>query len=155
MTGPDLGDDPVVAWSVDGARFEMQVYGDTAAFFHPDGQVIKMTSKEWTLLARAVGLLIGQHEAPTPSSATTPSSKLKAGKGGLRWTEDDDANLLQRWEAGDTVDDLIAQFQRSAGGITSRLVRLRVAQNRDDILAESRRRRRARLAEEQKDGERG
>jgi hypothetical protein len=33
-----MGDEPAVAWSVNGERFEMQVHGDTAVFFHPDGQ---------------------------------------------------------------------------------------------------------------------
>ena len=148
MVEPDLGDEPAVAWSINGARFEMQVYGDTAAFFHPDGQMIEMSSREWTLLTRAVGLLLGQHEAHDASPPAKRSTKPRAGRSGLRWTEDDDANLLRRWEAGDTVGELMAHFGRNEGGITSRLVRLRVAQSRDDILTEGRRRHRAKRAAE-------
>jgi hypothetical protein len=147
MTEPDLGDDPAVAWSINGARYEMQVHGDTAAFFHPDGQFVEMTKREWIILARAVGLLMGEHEPPNSSPSSDRSNKAKAARGGLRWTEDDDANLLHYWEAGETVDDLIARFDRSEGGVTSRLVRLRVAANREDILTESRRRRRAKAEE--------
>lgn len=153
MSCADLGDEPAVAWSIDGARFEMQVYKDTAAFFHPDGQVIEMSSREWTLLARAIGLLMGQHQPPDAASVSKSSTKPKAGKSGRRWTEQDDANLLDRWAKGDTVNDLMTLFDRNEGGVTSRLVRLRVAQNRDEILAESRKRRQGRLSEEQKRGE--
>lgn len=151
MTAPDIGDEPAVAWSVNGERFEMQVHGDTAVFFHPDGQVIEMGAREWTVLARAIVLLMGPHEPPAPATATKQFTKPKAGKSGQRWTEDDDVNLLDRWKKGDTVDDLMVRFDRQEGGITSRLVRLRVAPNREDVLTESRRRR-ARLADEQKTG---
>lgn len=147
MGAADLGDEPAVAWSVGDARFEMQVHGDTATFFHPDGHTVEMSAREWTILARAVGLLMGEHKSADASSAPRRSNKAKAPKGGLRWTEDDDANLLHYWEAGETVDDLIARFDRSEGGVTSRLVRLRVAANREDVLTESRRRRRAKVAE--------
>ena len=58
-----------------------------------------------------------------------------------RWTEGDDADLLQRWSNGATLSELMTRFDRNEGGITSRLVKLKAAPTREDIRVENERRR--------------
>jgi hypothetical protein len=40
------------------------------------------------------------------------------------WTEADEALLLERWDAGATLDELAEALQRGPGGVRSRLVKL-------------------------------
>ena len=48
----------------------------------------------------------------------------RPGKAGKPWSEVEDEQLLKAFDAGATVHDLASIHERSAGGITSRLVRL-------------------------------
>jgi len=48
----------------------------------------------------------------------------RPGKAGKPWSEAEDEQLLKAFDAGATVHDLASVHERSAGGITSRLVRL-------------------------------
>jgi hypothetical protein len=58
----------------------------------------------------------------------TAGRRRRSGDGPARrgrpWTEELDAELERRWLAGDPVEDIAADFERSPGGIRARLPRV-------------------------------
>jgi len=146
--GEPLGDQHTLAWSVEGSRFELQVAAEKVALCLPDGQVIELSSREWFAVARAIGMVVSEPNSANELTVKKGSTRPKAPKSGARWTEEEDSDLLRRWKNGETVDDLMVRFDRNEGGVTSRLVRLQAASSRDDIMTESRRRRRGKRAVE-------
>jgi hypothetical protein len=58
-----LGEGHILTWQVDGEAFELQVIGDAATLWLPDGQVIDMSNHEWTVLTKAIHMAIGAVEA--------------------------------------------------------------------------------------------
>lgn len=135
--GSASNDSHTLTWSVDGSRFELQVGSDAARLCLPDGRLIDLTNREWAGLANAVGMAV-----KTPKQVTKKQSTQEKGiNTGVRWTEGDDADLLQRWSNGAKLSELMTRFDRNEGGITSRLVKLKAAPTRDDIRVEDERRR--------------
>jgi hypothetical protein len=130
-----------LTWSVDGSRFELQVGGDAARLCLPDGQLIDLTNREWAGLANAIGMVVKTPKQVTKPAAKKQSTQEKGINTGVRWTEGDDADLLQRWSDGAKLSELMARFDRNEGGITSRLVKLKAAPTREDIRIEDERRR--------------
>jgi len=51
---------------------------------------------------------------------------------GSRWSTEDDAHLTSRWEQGADVGQLPEEFGPGAGGITARLVRLGLVEDRQE-----------------------
>jgi hypothetical protein len=43
---------------------------------------------------------------------------------GRPWTDEQDTELERRWQAGESVEDIAAQFERTPGGIRARLPRV-------------------------------
>ncbi len=56
-------------------------------------------------------------------ASSTPSNATKPSNAGNPWNSAEDANLLQAFEAGATIQELIEQHQRTKGAILSRLAR--------------------------------
>lgn len=132
-----------LTWSVDGSRFELQVGSDAGRLCLPDGQLIDLSSREWAALANAIGMVVRTPKQATKPAVKRQSSQEKGINTGVRWTEGDDADLLQRWSDGARLSDLMSRFDRNEGGITSRLVKLKAAPTRDDIRIEDERRRKS------------
>ena len=139
--GSASNDSHTLTWSVDGSRFELQVGSDAARLCLPDGQLIDLTNREWVGLANAIGMVVKTPKQATKPVAKRQSTQEKGINTGVRWTEGDDADLLQRWSNGATLSELMTRFDRNEGGITSRLVKLRAAPTREDIRVEDERRR--------------
>ena len=139
--GSASNDSHTLPWSVDGSRFELQVGSDAARLCLPDGQLIDLTNREWAGLANAIGMVVKTPKQVTKPVARKQSTQEKGINTGVRWTEGDDADLLQRWSNGATLSELMTRFDRNEGGITSRLVKLKAAPTREDIRVENERRR--------------
>ena len=139
--GSASNDSHTLTWSVDGSRFELQVGSDAARLCLPDGQLIDLTNREWAGLANAIGMVVKTPKQVTKPVARKQSTQEKGINTGVRWTEGDDADLLQRWSNGATLSELMTRFDRNEGGITSRLVKLKAAPTREDIRVENERRR--------------
>jgi hypothetical protein len=57
-------------------------------------------------------------------SPGAPAARRRPGKHGIRWTPEDDERLLTRFREGINEKDLMAEFDRTRGGIRSRLEHL-------------------------------
>ena len=139
-------DDPLseghsLSWLINGSKFELQVGSDVSRLCLPDGQLIDLTNREWAGLADAIAMVVKTPKQVTKPVAKKQSTQEKGINTGVRWTEGDDADLLQRWSNGATLSELMTRFDRNEGGITSRLVKLKAAPTREDIRVEDERRR--------------
>ena len=75
---------------------------------------------------RALGGALGR-----PARAAT--GEHRPGKAGMPWSPEEDAQLLQSFDAGASVRQMAEQHERSRGGIASRLVRLGRIQERSEV----------------------
>ncbi|WP_048708957.1 hypothetical protein [Microvirga massiliensis] len=110
-------------WEVDERSFHFTTDGVVGELQTPDGQVITLSMGEWHAIS--IGL--------TELGPVAKSSKYKAAMPpnvGQPWSEELDAHLKARWTDGADVRQLAAEFGRSRGGITSRLVRLGLVPDR-------------------------
>lgn len=81
---------------------------------------------------------------PIPSAPpdTVADTAGKPAQAGARWTPEDDTQLAQLWyEAQLDIAGIAEKVQRSEGAIVSRLVRLDVFANSDEVRAANRLRR--------------
>jgi len=136
-----MDDGHSLAWSVEGARFELQVAGDKGRLCLPDGQLIDLTSLEWAGLAKAIGMVLGDSSSKPKVAVKAASTKPRGSNSGSRWTPDDDAELARQWRDQATIQELVKRFDRNEGGIESRLVHLKLAASRDDVRVEDEKRR--------------
>ncbi len=67
-----------------------------------------------------VTAVVARHESPKPAAA------------GKSWSEDEDQELMDAWEEGETVSELAERFERSKSGIAARLVRLGLVSSRKE-----------------------
>lgn len=140
ISDPEFGEADMLAWSINGAKFEIQVAGDTSTLWLPDGQIVDMGNREWTALAKAIALMIGKLPPPPTKKKEPVEFVDRPTNSGKPWLTADEARLLAEWNGGATLSYLSATFQRSEVGISSRLVRLGAASSRDDILGANRQR---------------
>jgi hypothetical protein len=54
----------------------------------------------------------------------SPAARVRPGKHGIRWTPEDDERLITRFREGVKEKDLMTEFDRTRGGIRSRLEHL-------------------------------
>jgi hypothetical protein len=68
--------------------------------------------------------LYGAPRARRPGAHRLATIRQEVPRAYQRWTEADEALLLERWDAGDTIEMIAQTLERGAGGIRSRLVKL-------------------------------
>ncbi len=66
------------------------------------------------------------------SSRKSRPSKDSPGNAGKPWTKEDDIRLAEMYDQGCTREEMESAFQRTAGSISSRLVRLGKIEFRDE-----------------------
>jgi len=76
------------------------------------------------VLTSTLAGLVALH--PEHRVAPAPARRARRPNHGVRWTEDDDARLIERHRAGVAEKDLMEEFGRSRGGIRLRLEHLGV-----------------------------
>jgi hypothetical protein len=76
------------------------------------------------------------------SEARTPLDADKPTNHGARWSEQEEAHLLERWTSAalPTLEQLAQEFGRGEAGISSRLVKLAIYPDREAARLESDRR---------------
>lgn len=74
-------------------------------------------------------------EALSRSSAFNGPEDASPGRNGRPWTPEEDAELKRAFEAGEGKAAIMAAHQRSAGGISSRLVKLGLIGERREFRA--------------------
>ena len=68
--------------------------------------------------------ILESRRADQPALEQTASRPKPVGKAGSRWSPEEDAALIQSFDAGTSIPDLAKAHQRSRGAIEARLVRL-------------------------------
>ena len=69
--------------------------------------------------------------AVTPKALRRPAAEGPSNQG-IPWTEAEDADLAQAWQAGEGLVALAARFGRSVSGVAARLVRIGEVETRDE-----------------------
>jgi hypothetical protein len=116
-----------VEWEVGGRPFCFITDDRTGELRTPDGQVVILSLDEWHAFALGLGKV-----APGKKGRTRKGPPADAPNQGSRWSLEDDAHLTSRWEQGADVEQLSEEFGRGSGGITARLVRLGLVEDRQE-----------------------
>ncbi|MGQ3045697.1 MAG: hypothetical protein ACT6Q8_01980 [Niveispirillum sp.] len=111
----------IVEWDVKGKAFALLIPDDgaVAELRAPGGPAITLTRNEWTALAEIIQTLDG---------AGKPQAKQRRvdlpANAGASWNKVLDAELSGLWQDGMDIAALARRFERTEGGIRSRLKRL-------------------------------
>lgn len=111
----------IVEWDVKGKGFALLMPDDgaVAELRVPGGPVLTLTRTEWTALAEIIQTL----DEAGKQQAKQRRADLPA-KAGAPWNKVLDAELSSLWQDGMDIPTLAARFERTEGGIRSRLKRL-------------------------------
>jgi hypothetical protein len=113
----------MLQWEIDERSFHFITDGVVGELQTPEGQVIALSMSEWYAISLGLAELGPVAKAPKNKAAMPPNV-------GQPWSEELDARLKARWTEGADVRQLAAEFGRSRGGITSRLVHLGLVPDR-------------------------
>ncbi|KRR15002.1 hypothetical protein [Bradyrhizobium valentinum] len=108
-------------WTVQDRQFSLQKLAGGAVLTISDGRQLELTHSEWSKLGKALKKL---GEGSDPKHAVN---------NGAKWTKEQDDQLKTRWEARIPLRGIAAEFERTQGAITARLVRLGLAVDSDDV----------------------
>jgi hypothetical protein len=135
-----------VSWTRDGAAWRVVRGvrdGAQVVVVTRDGaEVVTLERGALWDLIDGVGLLFdGAVRHPDDVADGPPAPRDGPAQIGARWTQEQDAALAAAWRGGATIAALADRFERTTGGIVSRLVHVGVCEDRDAARAEDRRRR--------------
>lgn len=77
-----------------------------------------------------------KQSVPAPLATTAPTASSAIDNSGRNWTRENDRKLVRLWQdsTAPNLTALAREFQRSPGGISARLVHLKVASSRQEVL---------------------
>ena len=99
---------------------------------------LELSRAEWLAVHQVLGRLLAPLDVP-PQRPSSPAKRTNAPpRQGQTWAAEEDVGLLDAWNAGALLSDLADRHGRSPGALTSRLVSLGVAKDRDDLQEQAR-----------------
>jgi hypothetical protein len=121
------------AWTVEATMVDGHVTAEVVGASEADGTIgVQLTiDGDQSHLAMVEDIaselqssLYGAPRARRPGAYRLATIRQELPRAYQRWTEADEALLLERWDAGDTIEMIARTLERGAGGIRSRLVKL-------------------------------
>lgn len=121
------------AWTIEGTAEDGHVTATVTGASMVDGTVgleVRLDGDERHLrmlegiVAELLTSLLGAPRSRSLTAYRMATIRQRLPRAYLPWTEADEQLLLERYDAGDTVDQVAERLQRGSGGVRSRLVKL-------------------------------